>query len=773
MKRNLLKSLLALALVLVCGNVWGEGNYVKVTSTSALTDGQYLIVYETGGVALNGSLATIDVAENTVGVSPANGEIAYSADIANAAFTFKASDGSLLGKNGKYIGHSGSSNTLNSNTTAYEHTFTFDDEGNVAIKAKDNYYLRYNDASNQKRFRYYKSGQQAIQLYKYTEGTTPSKTLTSIAISGDATKKVYFEGEAFSTDGLTVTGTYHDKSEETITNGIEWTVTPSTLTAGVTSVTVTAKVNNIESEAFEVTGLSVTKEPENFTWNLSEDKTATANEKEMSWESEVAFMAVAKYNAQTATNNYYPGKGNTSTRFYTNSKLTITPADGYKIISLVFEATSENYAKAFSNSTWDNASATVSGNTTVNITPTDGSSACTAVISGTCGFTSVTVYYETAAVKEVDKIVATGMKTSFFVGDSFEFGGTVTATFVDGSNADVTGKAEFSGYDMNTPGQQTVTVTYNKETTTYSITIKGNVYASLEELIADGAPTETKREVTVTLTDVKIESIFVTAQGYRNGIFVKSGDQEVEIYSKDVPEPWEKGGTVSGTLTCPWVLYKGSTWELTPEDWTDLEYTAPKYYEVTISSVGYATFSSNIKSADEAVIIPEGVKAYTATYANKVVTLNEIEGGIIPAFEGVVLEGEPGTYFFEKTMYMGAAVADNDLWATGKYELSYEEMIDEGAEVYIYTLNNGSKGVNFYRMNEESKLGANKAYLPIAKAEFADEESSVSMRFGGDATLIESIHIVESNTYFDLQGRKVENPTNGLYIINGQKVLVK
>lgn len=206
---------------------------------------------------------------------------------------------------------------------------------------------------------------------------------------------------------------------------------------------------------------------------------------------------------------------------------------------------------------------------------------------------------------------------------------------------------------------------------------------------------------------------------------------------------------------------------------TTYSFCEPAGYMVTISSVGYATFSSNSNSDDEAVIIPEGVKAYTATYANKVVTLNEIEGGIIPAHEGVVLEGEPGTYFFEKTTYMGTAVANNDLWATGKYELSYEEMIDEGAEVYVYTLNNGSKGVNFYRMNEESKLGANKAYLCIAKAEFADEESSVSMRFGGDATLIESIHIVESNTYFDLQGRKVENPTNGLYIINGQKVLVK
>ena len=28
-------------------------------------------------------------------------------------------------------------------------------------------------------------------------------------------------------------------------------------------------------------------------------------------------------------------------------------------------------------------------------------------------------------------------------------------------------------------------------------------------------------------------------------------------------------------------------------------------------------------------------------------------------------------------------------------------------------------------------------------------------------------------TVYDLQGRKVENPTNGVYIINGKKVVIK
>ena len=33
--------------------------------------------------------------------------------------------------------------------------------------------------------------------------------------------------------------------------------------------------------------------------------------------------------------------------------------------------------------------------------------------------------------------------------------------------------------------------------------------------------------------------------------------------------------------------------------------------------------------------------------------------------------------------------------------------------------------------------------------------------------------IAENNTVYDLQGRKVDNPTNGIYIVNGKKVFVK
>lgn len=86
----------------------------------------------------------------------------------------------------------------------------------------------------------------------------PSKTLSTVAVSGTPTKKTYEAGDAFEPAGLVVTGTYSDDSHATITEGITWNVTPETLTEGSTSVVVTATVDGVTSEEYTVTGLTVT-----------------------------------------------------------------------------------------------------------------------------------------------------------------------------------------------------------------------------------------------------------------------------------------------------------------------------------------------------------------------------------------------------------------------------------------------------------------------------------------------------------------------------------
>ena len=82
--------------------------------------------------------------------------------------------------------------------------------------------------------------------------------LVSLTVSGTPTKTTYEAGEALNPAGLVVTGTFDDQSVAEITDGITWSFDPETLTAGLTSCNVTATVGNVTSEAFEVTGLTVT-----------------------------------------------------------------------------------------------------------------------------------------------------------------------------------------------------------------------------------------------------------------------------------------------------------------------------------------------------------------------------------------------------------------------------------------------------------------------------------------------------------------------------------
>lgn len=85
------------------------------------------------------------------------------------------------------------------------------------------------------------------------------KVLKSIAISGEATKTTYFEGETFDPTGLVVTATYEDESTEDVTGRVKWTFNPETLTVGTTSVEVMASIGSdaISSDVYIVNGITV------------------------------------------------------------------------------------------------------------------------------------------------------------------------------------------------------------------------------------------------------------------------------------------------------------------------------------------------------------------------------------------------------------------------------------------------------------------------------------------------------------------------------------
>ena len=111
-----------------------------------------------------------------------------------------------------------------------------------------------------------------------------SKTLSSVAVSGNPTKKEYSAGDNFDPAGLTVKGTYDDSSVEDITSGITWTYNPSqTLVKDQTSIGVIATVSEIASAEYNVTGLTVTEASPKITITQNEVADFAASYAEYTW----------------------------------------------------------------------------------------------------------------------------------------------------------------------------------------------------------------------------------------------------------------------------------------------------------------------------------------------------------------------------------------------------------------------------------------------------------------------------------------------------------
>lgn len=164
--------------------------YEKVTSAPEDWSGEYLIVYEDGSVAFDGSLSTLDAAGNTIEVEIEDNKIEATDDVNDAAFTIAKMEGgySVKAASGKFIGATSYANSLASSDSEIANSLSLDASGNAVIKVTTSggdVTLRYNYGSNQLRFRYYKSGQQAIQLYKKVEAT--SVTTYSLVVGEEET----------------------------------------------------------------------------------------------------------------------------------------------------------------------------------------------------------------------------------------------------------------------------------------------------------------------------------------------------------------------------------------------------------------------------------------------------------------------------------------------------------------------------------------------------------------------------------------------------------
>lgn len=189
---------------------------------------------------------------------------------------------------------------------------------------------------------------------------------------------------------------------------------------------------------------------------------------------------------------------------------------------------------------------------------------------------------------------------------------------------------------------------------------------------------------------------------------------------------------------------------------------------VSISAANYATVAYPF-----AVKVPaeSGVKAYAVSAVNNgVLELSEITDGIIAANQGAIL-------YHEGEKQVNLEITNEAATYTGANKLQGATAKRTGFTAnatYVLALNSANQAA--FLKSELTTVPANKAYV-LASALPAAEAGAQALNFGfGEVTGINGVNADSNNAveYYDLNGRRVLYPANGIFVTNtGKKVFIK
>lgn len=198
-----------------------------------------------------------------------------------------------------------------------------------------------------------------------------------------------------------------------------------------------------------------------------------------------------------------------------------------------------------------------------------------------------------------------------------------------------------------------------------------------------------------------------------------------------------------------------------------------------ITEAGYGTYYSS-----KAYTMPKGVKGYTITgNEGTSLVMNEAyaAGDVVPAKTALVVEGAANKYYTLVAESTELTPDNNKLHGSDEAETTYVDGTD--VKYYKLSYNNEGNNLGFYWGSENGAAftnGAHKAYLALDSETLLSQSRGFSLAdlahgvTTGINTTVKSA--TQSNFIYDLNGRRINSlngAAKGVYIMNGQKVLVK
>ncbi len=305
-------------------------------------------------------------------------------------------------------------------------------------------------------------------------------------------------------------------------------------------------------------------------------------------------------------------------------------------------------------------------------------------------------------------------------------------------------RAQFVG-DIEAPKTCviTVTATMNSQTETETSGVHELPYTKkLSDFIISNNPESAMQKIKITNIESVGDNVVVGAQNGWDASFTVTDE-----------------GTSTVTITLLFMEVQTVT--------IDLTVTATRVFSVPANLANDAYWAT-FYSSEANFQAPEGTQVFAVNLNGTTISLTEIADGIVNQGQGVVLKKTTeGDFVMTKTASSSTCdYSTNSLTGTDKDVINLAN---------VYVLGSGEAGVGFYKLAANGAIKANRAYLtyegPLTRDYFNFE--------GATAITTATNEPSAQQHHYDLMGRRVEQPTKGLYILrssqgkNGKKVMIK
>lgn len=196
----------------------------------------------------------------------------------------------------------------------------------------------------------------------------------------------------------------------------------------------------------------------------------------------------------------------------------------------------------------------------------------------------------------------------------------------------------------------------------------------------------------------------------------------------------------------------------------------PATITATIGSTGYTTFASSYPL--DLSNLPDGITAYTASVVGESEVTFTPATTAVAAGTGLLLKGTADTSYDIPVVASGETISGNKMVGCP----TATDLTTPSESYYVLVNNDGTaefRPLTGSYTNDKVTIPAGKAYLDV-NAGTAARALSIALD-NGEVTGINTIQKSEFKVQgcYNLNGQRVAQPTKGLYIIDGRKVVVK